>query len=200
MKRLRMKLLVMLGVLAVTCVGRATAEQTQGDSDLLERVLRAQYNGAHWGNSSNGIQFGVSLSSVGPGISNAYKVFTYLYNSNSNRVYGTLEPPHGQRLDMVLKDAAGKEVPQTKFGASLSKSLVPGLHTEFNNCVLQSGVLFHYDTSFDLRDAFKINQPGTFVLTIKPRLYRLTEYPNRVPFPVPEVSISLTLTKDDLER
>jgi len=161
---------------------------------------RALYKATTWGPETNGIQFGAHISSVGPHPSEQLKVFTYLGNTRSTNRFGLLEPPHGCRLDLSLRDKNGKEVPRTRAGDALRKAVPSRLRSNGNILFLFPGVPTRFDAPFDLRDCFKLTEPGTYILTVKARLYALKAYPDYVPIDLPATQVSVRLTEVDLEH
>jgi hypothetical protein len=196
---------IVLLVLAIGCgiAIRAAGESSVGGAGLTNEVSpfgRAVYKAATWGAQTNGIEFGARISSVGPHPSDQLKVFTYLGNTRSTNRYGLLIPPHGCRLDLSLRDKNGNEVPRTRTGNALCKAVPSGLRYKGYPCSLVPGAPTRFDDPFDVRDCFKVKEPGTYLLTLKPRLYALKKpYPDYERVDLPATQVNIILREADLE-
>ena len=149
---------------------------------------------------TNHLQFGVRICPVGPKNADKFKVFTYLYDAGSTNIYGLWKLPPGYRLEMTLTNRAGEEIDQTSIGHALCKTPTQGVSAQGRAAVLNPKTPADYDKEFDLRDCFQIKKPGTYILTVKARLYVLDAVADRVPLDVPPASIEVVLGENDLNR
>lgn len=196
-------LLLLLASLCATPIWAAgeTSVGTSGPANEVSPLGRAMYKSATWGGETNGIQFGAEVSSIGPHPSDQLKVFTFLCNTRSTNRYGLFEPPHGCRLDMSLSDKNGREVSRTRAGDALCKAVPSRLRSSGNVLLLEPGVPTRFDDHFDVRDCFKVTQPGTYILRLKARLYALKKpYPDYVSIDLPAAQVHVVLRELDFER
>jgi hypothetical protein len=129
-----------------------------------------------------------------------FKVFTRLYDAGSTNIYGVWKQPPGYRLEMTLTNQAGEEIDKTSMGRALCKTPTRDVPAQGRVAVLDPKAPVNYDKEFDLRDCFKLKKPGTYILTVKARLYVLDAVEDRVPLDVPPVSIEVVLGENDLNQ
>ena len=164
------------------------------------RYFREIYNSTTWGAVTNGIQFGVRLSAIGPSSSEKFKIFTFLNDTNATTIYGLWKLPLGYRFEgILLKDLTGSEIKQTATGDALCKTPHWDLF-DGKAVVLNPKLLEVFDAPFDIRNCFKISKAGIYFLTVKPRLYSMKSYNELVKLDIPEVCIKVTLSESDLEQ
>jgi hypothetical protein len=172
----------------------------QTNEDVFAKYFREEYNATTWGLATNGIQFGVQLSAIGPSAADKFKMFTYLNDTNSTSIYGLWKLPPGYRFEkMILKTKAGEEIKKTSKGNALCKSPFWNL-SDGRTVVLNPKLLEDFDEPFDPRDCFKIKKAGSYILTVKARLYAMKSYNEFVKLDIPEVSIEVKLPAPDSEN
>jgi hypothetical protein len=137
---------------------------------------------------------------VGPHPSDLFTVCTYLDNTPPTNRFALLEPPHASRLDLSLHAENGKEVPTTRAGDALCKSVPSRLRSRGNILCLVSGLPSRFDAPFDLRDCFKVSDSGAYILTVTARLSALKAYPDVVALDLPATQVRVMLTENDLEH
>jgi hypothetical protein len=164
------------------------------------RYFRELYDTTTWGMATNGIQFGVRLSAIGPSTADKFKIDTFLNDTNSTDIYGLWELPPGYRFEKItLKTKAGEEIKKTSKGNALCKTPLWYL-SDGRTVVLNPKFLEDFDELFDPRDCFKIKKAGSYILTVKARLYAMKSYNEFVKLDIPEASIEVVFTENDLEQ
>jgi hypothetical protein len=189
-------------LVASVCSGLACSGFCQTNENLVEKIKNETFKNTAWGQASNNIQFGIELGAVGPKNADTLKVFTHLFNVGSTNIYGLWKLPAGYRLEMTLKTKAGEEINKTSTGNALCQTLTRDTPYDGKVVVLYSKSPEDYDELFDLRDSFQIKEPGTYILTIKARLYALNlldELGAKVPLDVPPATIEFSLGGADLK-
>jgi hypothetical protein len=169
--------------------------QTNNESPEA-RNFRETYNSTTWGAATNGIQFGIRPLGTGQ---SATKILALLNDTNTTTIYGLWKLPPGYRFEEItLKTKEGEEIQKTSKGNALCKSPLWYL-SDGRTVVLNPKLLEDFDEPFDLRDCFKIKKAGTFILTVKARLYTMKSYNEFAKLDIPEVSIEVVLPEPDLE-
>jgi len=182
------------GISIHCCFGQTNNESPDA------RDFREAYNSTTWGIATNGIQFGVILSAIGPSTADKFKVFTFLNDTNATTIYGLWKLPPGYRFEEItLKTKGGEEIKKTSKGNALCKSPLFYL-SDGKTVILNPKLLEDFDRPFDLRDCFKIKKFGTYILTVKPRLYAMKSYNEFVKLDIPEVSLEVVLQDSDLQQ
>jgi len=191
--KIKQLLLIIIGAFAHWC-----SAQTNNESPDA-RFFREIYNTTAWGTATNGIQFGVRLSAIGPTTSDKFKMFTFLNDTNLTTIYGLWKLPPGYRFEEItLKTKEGEEIKKTSKSNALCKS--PHWHlSDGKTVVLNPKLLEDFDEPFDLRDCFNIKKAGTYILTVKARLYAMKSYNEFVKLDIPEVSLEVVLQDSDLK-
>ena len=164
------------------------------------RYFREIYKTTAWGAATNGIQFGVRLSAIGPSTSDKFKIFTFLNDTNPTDIDGLWKLPLGYRFEKIsLTTKAGEKIKKTSKGDALCKSPL-WYFPDGGTVVLNPKLLEDFDEPFDLRDCFNIKKAGTYTLTVKPRLYSMKSYNKFIKLDIPEVSVEVEFRESDLER
>jgi len=169
------------------------------NQNLASIYNQASFKATVWGSATNNVQFGIEICSIGPNMADKFKVDTHLYNTSQTNIYGLWKLQSGFRLAMTLRTTDGKEIEKTIKGKSYCKT--PDFYTiQYGTVtVLRPQVPEPYDDLIDLRDCFKIRNPGHYVLTIKPNLFALAGYQHYVKFDLPEACVEVNLTQFDLK-
>jgi hypothetical protein len=188
---------ILLAILGGLLAGSAFGQTKE---NLDEKIKRETFLNTVWGPATNNLQFGVRICAVGPKIADRFKVFTRLYDAGSTNIYGLWKLPPGYRLEMTLTNQAGEAIDQTGIGRALCKTPTRDVPAQGRVAVLEPKAPMDYDKEFDLRDCFQLKKPGTYILTVKPRLYVLDAVNDRVPLEVPPVSIAVVLGENDLNQ
>lgn len=139
----------------------------------IEGLLKEMHDAATWGlPGTNGIQLGVAIFN-GSGVK-PFRTFTYLYD-DTNFWIG-LYPPSGYRLTFSLLGPDGENVEKTREGNELSKPIGVFVQTDMRfrsrlDLLPQKNPI-PFERPFNLLDCFKIEKPGTNVLTIGATVYK----------------------------
>jgi hypothetical protein len=101
--------------------------------------------------------------------------------------------------EITLRTQDGKMVRRTARGDALCKS--PGGSLLAGTIVvLESKTPYDFDRLFDLRDCFEITKAGTYILTIKARLYAVKGYQDFVILDLPEARLEVVLHEAEIKR
>ena len=189
------KSLALLSLALICCPNQCVADSPSSDA------LRNLYNSITWGVATNGVQIGIRrVYSAGD---TRIPLSVHLCNTNSALCYGLLFPPQGHRLNLTLLDASGKEVSKTKEGDAICHAVTPAviaqLKAERRAFSLFSGSPYQY-SKLDLLDCFRVNDPGTYTLTVRAEIFKLAAYPAIDRWTLPPTSLKIAITKDDIEN
>ena len=102
-----------------------------------------------------------------------------------------------EALSLTTKE--GAEVKKTAKGDAFCKAPLRDLSVG-GTVILNPQLLEDFDKPFDVRDCFKIKKAGTYILTVKARLYSMKSYNEFIKLDIPEASLKLVLRESDLEE
>lgn len=194
---MKMRRIVVLAIcsLYVQCgFGQANNESPEA------RDFRQIYNTIKWGTATNGIQFGIRLFAIDQSTDNKFKMLTFLNDTKATNIYGLWRLPSGYRFETItLKTKEGEVIKRTAKGNAFCKE-PPWYLSDGKIVILSPKLLEEFDEPFDLRDCFKIKKAGTYILTVKARLYAMKSYNEFVRLDIPEVSIEVVLHEADLQQ
>jgi hypothetical protein len=198
----RLLFLLAAGLAAATCDGSSTTNTESPPLTNFSSALdRSQYMGITWGKQTNNIQFGLALPYAKDQLSpNRLRVCTYFVHIGPVGRSGLIMPPRGHRLDISLMTTNGTQIARTAAGVALCKPVPSNLNSVGQHRTIPAGTVYLFEYPFNLIECFKLKQPGTYILSVKPRLFATLTSPDNAPIDLPAARIEVEVNLSDLEK